>query len=231
MRCSGWSKYFASKTKLKFDSLSIYCYLFNSRRWPICLWILIRSFWKRKESYSQYFNLAAIKMPKIKQQQQQKKHISKKKLRYSWLRMPRWKFSNWYSRTSIKRPPFKRPFFKVPNYFSVSKLQYSIPLLNGQPLLSGQFPKSWGWLLNRGPTVPCFPLSPPIQFCLDFRITFKLIFEKWRGSEYKLFVYFCNEGMLFLKENAIFESVLTNLKLVVAHKMMRGNTKLNKFLT
>lgn len=59
-----------------------------------------------------------------------------------------------YSRTSIKRPPsIKRPFFKVPNYFSVSKLQYSIPLLNGQPLLSGQFSKSRGWPLNRGPTV------------------------------------------------------------------------------
>ena len=65
----------------------------------------------------------------------------------------------YYSRTSIKRPPFrrppsiKRPFFKVPNCFSVYKLQYSIPLLNGQPLLSGQFLKSRGWPLNRGPTV------------------------------------------------------------------------------
>ena len=64
-----------------------------------------------------------------------------------------------YSRTSIKRPPFKRPpsikrpFFKVPNYFNVSKLQYSIPLLNGQPLLSSQFLKSRGWPLNRGATV------------------------------------------------------------------------------
>ena len=61
--------------------------------------------------------------------------------------------------TSIKWPPFKRPpsikrpFFKVPNYFSVSKLQYSIPLLNSQPLLSGQFSKSRGWPLNRGPIV------------------------------------------------------------------------------
>ena len=68
-------------------------------------------------------------------------------------------FSSYYSRTSIKRPPFKRPpsikrpFFKVRNYFRVSKLQYSIPLLNGQPLLSGQFSKSRGWPLNRGPTV------------------------------------------------------------------------------
>ena len=66
---------------------------------------------------------------------------------------------NSYSRTSIKRPPFKRPpsikrpFFKVPNYFNVSKLQYSIPLLNGQPLLSSQFLKSRGWPLNRGATV------------------------------------------------------------------------------
>ena len=64
-----------------------------------------------------------------------------------------------YSGTSIKRPPFKRspsikrPFFKVPNYFSVSKLQYSIPLINGQPLLSDQFSKSQEWPLNRGPTV------------------------------------------------------------------------------
>ena len=69
-----------------------------------------------------------------------------------------------YSRTSIKRPPFKRPpsikrpFFKVPNYFNVSKLQYSIPLLNGQPLLSSQFPKSRGWPLNRGVTVFCLTL-------------------------------------------------------------------------
>ena len=52
------------------------------------------------------------------------------------------------SRTSIKQPPFKRPpsikrpFFEVPNYFSVSRLQYSIRLLNGQPLLSGKFSKS-----------------------------------------------------------------------------------------
>ena len=58
-----------------------------------------------------------------------------------------------YSRTCIKRPPFKQPpsikwpFLKVPNYFSVSKLQYMIPLL------SSQFSKSRGWLLNRGPTV------------------------------------------------------------------------------
>ena len=64
-----------------------------------------------------------------------------------------------YSRTSIKLPPFKRPpsikrpFFKVPNYFGVSELQYSIPLLNSQPLLSGQFSKSRKWPLNGGPTV------------------------------------------------------------------------------
>ena len=65
-----------------------------------------------------------------------------------------------YSRTSIKRPPFKQsasikwPFFKVPNYFSVSKLQYSIPLLN-----SPQFSKSRGWPLNRGPTVVTYQVE------------------------------------------------------------------------
>ena len=55
-----------------------------------------------------------------------------------------------YSRTSIKRP-----LSKVPNYYFVSKVLYSIPLFNGQPLLSGQFSKSPGWPLNRGPTVLC----------------------------------------------------------------------------
>ena len=59
-----------------------------------------------------------------------------------------------YSRTSIKQPPsIKRLLSKVPNYFFVSKVLYSIPLFNGQPLLSGQFSKSPGWPLNRGPTV------------------------------------------------------------------------------
>ena len=53
-----------------------------------------------------------------------------------------------YSRTSIKRP-----LSKVPNYYFVSKVLYSIPLFNGAPLLSGQFSKSPGWPLNRGPTV------------------------------------------------------------------------------
>ena len=48
MGCSGWSKYFASKTKFKFDSLSIYCYFLHSRRRSVSLWILIRCFWKRK---------------------------------------------------------------------------------------------------------------------------------------------------------------------------------------
>ena len=46
-----------------------------------------------------------------------------------------------YSRTSFKRPPIKRPpsikqpLSKVPNYF----VSYIVPLLNEQPLLSGQF--------------------------------------------------------------------------------------------
>ena len=67
-----------------------------------------------------------------------------------------------YSRTSIKRPPIKRPpsikrpLSKVPNYYFVSQVLYSIPLFNGQPLLSGQFSKSPGWPLNRGPTVLWF---------------------------------------------------------------------------
>ena len=61
---------------------------------------------------------------------------------------------NTYSRTSIKRPPsIKRPLSKVPNYYFVSKVLYSIPLFNGQPLLSGQFSKSPDWPLTRGPTV------------------------------------------------------------------------------
>ena len=65
-----------------------------------------------------------------------------------------WTTDMWYSRTSIKRPPsIKRPLSKVPNYYFVSKMLYSIPLFNGQPLLSGQFSKSPGWPFNRGPTV------------------------------------------------------------------------------
>ena len=67
-----------------------------------------------------------------------------------------------YSQTSIKRPPIKRPpsikrpLSKVPNYYFVSKVLYSMPLFNGQPLLSGQFSKSPGWPLNRGAIVSKF---------------------------------------------------------------------------
>lgn len=46
--CSRRSKYLAGKTKFKFNSLSIYWDLLHSGRRPICLRILIWSFWKKK---------------------------------------------------------------------------------------------------------------------------------------------------------------------------------------
>ena len=45
--------------------------------------------------------------------------------------------------------------------------------------------------------IPCIPLSPPIQFCLDFRITLKLTLKSGGGQNINYLFIFAMRACFF----------------------------------
>ena len=99
---------------------------------------------------------------------------------------------------------------------------YIVPLLNGQPLLSGQFSKCWEWPLNRGPTVInkwCL-----LQSCVHLVAMFHHQSKIW---EQNMYLQWLLAFITFTSVNGVTRVIKPNFKALNFAKEIRGK-RLNR---